>query len=331
MQPEKSPMRPTVPVISFVVLAVTSLVLMYIVLDNDRAVRARYALTSVHGTGDPIWLAGTSQPQGFVTEGGPVPELFGRVVQQLGESQEKSQFQTLLRIAEHMASGPGPGRGELDLDAVTTYNVILNERRGDCTDYARLFAALSYSAGLQSRIWTTSFEGFSSTGHVFSEALTNEYGWVFVDPINSFIVVDSAGGRPLSVNEFRLRLADDDPSDSIEIRPISRERFGFDSPKHAIEYYKRGKDRFAIRMANNVLSYDGYPWVEFLRPKSKSLEQVVSLMLGALPKRYILETQGNVDELRNLSVFRVLLWCLLGMWAVSAAVFAVALIRRYVA
>jgi hypothetical protein len=306
--------------VSGLLFALTSIGLLLIVMDNDKAVRARYALISEAGSEKELTRPPDRPPSGFVIERGRVPDELAKAVESLDLDEEDDAYRKAVSLAAHIASGPGPGKGELDIDVVSTYRAVISDRYGDCTDYARLFAGLGYAAGLDTRIWTTSFEGFGSVGHVFSEFYSPESGWLFLDPINSFVVVDERTRQPLSVAEFRNRLLLAEESRNLVVEPISERRFGFDSAEQAIEYYRRGADRFALRMANDVLSYDELPWVRLLGPQFRWLEQGLSIAFDKYPHLMILETPNNRQEMQDLRDLRKQVLVLLAGWLLSGAV-----------
>lgn len=318
--------------VSIAIFLVSATLLLVMISDNDRAVRIRYALIATPGMEDNVTGPPAISPAGFVNERGIVPRELSEAVRKLEIEARDSDMEKAMLLARHIVAGPGPGRGELDTDVVSTYKTVLSDEYGDCTDYARLYTGLSYAAGLDARIWTTSFGGFSSKGHVFSEIYTEAYGWVFLDPINSFIVIDENTQKPMSVVEFRDRLLVPEQDRKVIVKPISDERFGFQSGTDALEYYEKGVNRFALRMANDVLSYDQLPWVKRFRSRSKSLEQGISILFGRYPRLLILQTPDNVRELSELTaaksrVLVILVACSLSF--VTILVLAtVALFRR---
>jgi hypothetical protein len=297
--------------------------LLRIAFDNDDAVRVRYALTADFGSSFDVTAAPGASPNAFVAETAPVPSIVADKIKSLDLDPPNDDFKKAMVLANHLASGPGTGKGELDTDIVSTYRAVLSDQLGDCTDYARLYAGLGYAAGLDVRIWTTSFDGFGSKGHVFSEVYTDEYGWIFLDPINSFIVTDVERQKPLSVVDFRDRLLARGPIRSLAVTPISKERFAFASAEEAIDYYKPGAERFALRLSNAVFSYDRLFWVRWLRPRSKSLEQGLSILLNRYPRLLVLETAGNAHALDSL---RSLKKKVIGLLSLCFSSFAIAML-----
>jgi hypothetical protein len=148
------------------------------------------------------------------------------------------------------------------------------------------------------------FDGFGGWGHAFNEIYdSRRRQWVLIDPFNSFYLVDSSTGRPLSALEFRERLYDGDVSQSIRALPIEPTAFGFRNQQHLINYFTRGRDQFYLWWGNNVLSYDTHPLVRVGNKLSRSAEQVLGLSAGVQPTIKVLLTDSNGPFVESL--FRV--------------------------
>jgi Transglutaminase-like superfamily len=304
---------------------ITSAILVKMAADNHLAVQARYALTSYSASPeDTQWRPGAA-PANFISEQGQLPMALSGVRSLLLNQDYETSFELALTVVRHLASGAGPGKGEIDTDIVSTYGKVMTGGYGDCADYSRLFTGLAYAVDLNARIWTTSFEGFGSDGHVFSEVFWQERArWVFVDSLNAFYVTDAVSGEPLSVLEFTQRLRRNRGDEEVEVRVIDSDQFSFAGQREVLDYYRRGADRFALRMANNVFSYDRLPWVRTLRPHSRSLEQLVSIVVGAYPELLIVENIENREDLESLEALRkkvltLLVVFFLGILAVTGA------------
>ena len=85
---------------------------------------------------------------------------------------------------------------------------------GYCADYAKVFNALGYSAGIPIRQWAFSFDGFGGWGHTFNEIWDEaNQRWLMIDVFNGFNnnavtnavqTVGSSLGRPSAIVMGRL-------------------------------------------------------------------------------------------------------------------------------
>ena len=92
-------------------------------------------------------------------------------------------------------------------DLRSTYTLIVNEGRGYCADYSKLFNAFAHSLNIPVREWAFGRDGFGS-GHTFNEIYSYaDDKWVFVDSYHGMMVEDARTTIPLSVLELRRALA----------------------------------------------------------------------------------------------------------------------------
>jgi hypothetical protein len=175
---------------------------------------------------------------------------------------------------------------------------------------------LAYAAGIPIREWGMSFDDYSGNGHAFNEIYDESLSqWVLIDSYYSLYVAAREGGRPLSALEFRQRLAAGEGTDTIEVRPIVQKRFGFKDETRALEYYRRGVDRFYLFLGNNVFSYDAHPLVSSLTPYSRALEETAGIALGIRPEIRLMVTETNGPAIQRLFFRRNLFFVLVAMLA----------------
>lgn len=239
------------------------------------------------------------------------------------------KWQESLRIAQHIAKGPGTGAGIMS-NTRDAYQAIMEETRGYCSDYTQVFNGIAIASGIFVREWGMSFDGFSGYGHAFNEVYDQGFDkWIFIDTFNSFYVTDAVSGTPLSVLEFRDRLRGGRTKE-ILVEVIERNRFPFEGDEQALAYYQRGADQFYLYFGNNVFSYDNHPIVRALGSSSRALEQSFAIMVGIQPRIRILQSTTNgalIDALfcrRNFLVASLLMLFGLG----TALVFELRAYRR---
>src|SRR5690606_37056993 len=94
-------------------------------------------------------------------------------------------WRTALRIGSHLLQGVisnrgsgGPIQGSLS----ETLRRITERGDGYCGDYVDAFTALATEAGLFTRSWAFSFDGFGGHGHIFNEIWDRQAGtWRMID------------------------------------------------------------------------------------------------------------------------------------------------------
>ena len=182
----------------------------------------------------------------------------------------------------------------LQSDTRTTYQEIRQGKGGYCSDYTQVFNGLALAAGIGVREWGAAFDGFGGWGHAFSEVFLPETGkWVMIDPFYGFWVRDSATGAPLSVQEFRERLARPDPLAGMSIEVVAPNMYDFTSPEKLIAWYGRGTSQFYLWWGNNVFDYDEQPLVRVAARFSRSAEQLAAIIAGVHPRIRILPAEAD--------------------------------------
>jgi hypothetical protein len=221
------------------------------------------------------------------------PEFAATVLMQLNSSYPSDGgWQKAVRIAQHLAEGPGIGSG-IKSNTVDTYRAIMTETGGYCSDYTQVFNGIAIASNIPVREWGMSFDGYSGYGHAFNEVYDWDLRkWIFIDTFNSFYVIDLLSGVPLSVLEFRERLLTGKTRE-ILVEVIEPSRFTFESNDQALAYYQRGADQFFLYLGNNVFSYDRHPIIRKLRSRSRALEQGIATIIGVQPRILIFQSGTN--------------------------------------
>jgi len=273
-----------------------------------RAVRLRNALLLLpNGPKDFEWTP-AAVPGDFVTERLPPPASFVSVVESLQLPKDAQDLDRALRLGAFLTESAGD-LGPVQADLETTMRRI-KQGHGYCADFVKVFAGLAHAAGLFSRQWAFSFDGFGGHGHVVAEVFDRSRSkWVLLDVYNNFYTTDASTGEPLSAMEFRESLSGrGQPGRMV---PIGPGRPGYIYEDRALDYYRRGLDQWYLVCGNAVFSYDAQPLVRVANRVSGSLGQVVAAMLGLHPRIKVLPTATNrpmVEQLQALG--RKLRWAL---------------------
>lgn len=285
-------------------------------LDSGEALtRLRNSLVAVTGTPADFDWAPPGGPPGFRLESAPAPDEFRRAAGGLG-GPGTDDVVLAVAMVEHLRARP-KRRGPIKASTLEAYREIRATGRGYCADYTQVFNGLAYAADLPVREWGMSFGAFAGVGHAFSEVYSRELGkWVFVDPINGFIARDRDAGVPLSVVEFRARLAAD--AATIEVLPVG-DAFLFDSEQAVFDYYRQGLEEFYLWFGNDVFSYDAHPAVQFAGRFGRPVEQLAAILLGIHPRMHILPTADNGPAIQALQRFKYWIGAAL-LLAIAAAV-----------
>ena len=109
-------------------------------------------------------------PPDFKLERSPAYPEFVRVVQQLGLSSMPNDWDRALAISKHLL-GSREVRTDtaIQSDLLNTYTRIVDHGEGYCGDFVDVFTGLAVAAGIPTRSWAFSFDGFGGRGHVWPE------------------------------------------------------------------------------------------------------------------------------------------------------------------
>ena len=170
--------------------------------------------------------------------------------------------------------------------------------------------ALAQAAGIFSRSWAFSFDGFGGHGHIFNEIWDRRSGrWIMLDVFNNFYFADTAG-RPLSALEARQVLLAGGAPRMIPVAPASPP--GYRYPEKAIDYYRRGLPEWYMWWGNNVFEYDGASPIQLASRMSRSVEQLVAVGIGLHPHIRIVQSDNNEPQRTQLEHLRWRLYAVMG-------------------
>ena len=284
-------------------LAITALVsgLMSMISNSYEVARIRNSIIADVGQPADFTWTPENPPIEFLLEQSSSPPEFHMIIKQFGQNFEN--FQNLhksLQITDLLGEGPGRGDG-IKSNTLDTYNKLMTEKAGYCADYTQVFNGIAYTANIPVREWGMSFDGYSGRGHAFNEIYDYHFNkWVFIDPFNSFYVLDKQTGIPLSTMEFRQRLSENTAENNSLITPINMERFGFRDSQDAIEYYQRGADQFFLWFGNNVFSYDNHQAIRSFGSVSRAVEQILGIFFGVMPRIKLVISDSNIGQIKSL-------------------------------
>ena len=294
--------------------------------DSAEMVRMRNALLLQNEAAAYDWTPDTV-PEGFALERGAPSPLYANAVVAGDLKVEGDDWATALKIGRHLLfDGKRTGR-PIQSNLEQTYRRITERGEGYCGDFADSFTGLANAAGLFSRPWAFSFDGFGGHGHIFNEIWDRKAArWIMIDVFNNFFVVDGTG-RPLSAIEFRRRLETD--ASDLQLLPVdSASSPGFVREDKALEYYRRGLPEWYMWWGNNVFEYDQDPVVSALGNTHRALEQLGGVAVGAYPRIHILATSENLPQREAISWLRVRLIAVMALGSISVALLICWLILR---
>lgn len=302
-QPGKAPSWRLGAWLSLAVLVLLLLSLLPFMTSSTELVRMRNALVLGETAGVDFNWTPAQVPAGFLSEQGPASSLFADEAQRLGLRSLPSDWDRVLLISRHLLGSHAVlygGAVQSDLD--TTYRQIVNEGKGYCGDFVRVFTGLALASGMSVRPWAFSFDGFGGDGHIFLEIWNRELKrWQLVDIFNNYYFVD-ARGTILSALEFRQALKT--APASLQLKPLfAGARPGYVIEAKAWNYYERGLSQWYAVWGNNVFSYDRAVLGHQLTPLSRSLEQLNAIAQGLYPPLLLLDdaaSRGDVAAMWRL-------------------------------
>lgn len=270
--------------------------------NSAELVRMRNALLLDIEPANPDWSP-ASVPASFAREtAAPIP-LYADAVARHSLRVEDDDWATALKIGQHLLVDGRRTGGAIQADLEQTYLRITGKGEGYCGDFADSFTGLATAAGVFSRPWAFSFDGFGGHGHIFNEIWDSHNArWVMIDVHNNFYVVDG-DDHPLSAMAFREALASGAEVRLVPVKPTANPGFRFD--EKAIEYYRRGLPEWYMWWGNNVFEYDQAPLVRALGSAHRALEQLGGVAAGVYPAIRILETPENAEQRESMLWLRL--------------------------
>lgn len=271
---------------------------------STELVRLRNALVYESVPLDADWIPDQPPPGYRVESAKPYPS-FSAAVSSKALTVPGDDWQTALRIGRYLlqrvdeTSDSGPIKKGLE----ETHRLIVERGAGYCGDFVDTFTGLATAAGLHTRSWAFSFDGFGGHGHIFNEVWDRAAGrWLMIDVFNNYYVVDEQE-RPLSALEFRDRLLG---GGEIDWRPVSGDaRPGFKYREKALDYYRRGAPEWYMWWGDNVFEYDSHPLVSRAGVLSRALEQGAAIAVGVHPGIRVLQSPDNVQARSALAGVRI--------------------------
>jgi hypothetical protein len=278
---------------------------------STEAVRLRNALRLQESRAEDFTWKPPDFPAGFAVERGPPDPQFRSVVDSLGIDSLRGDWSKALALAGHLTER-AQDKGPVQSDPLTTYRAI-RDGHGYCADFVKVFLVLASAAGLVTRQWAFSFDGFGGHGHAVVEVFDRQRGrWLFLDVFNNFHVVDETTGEPLGALEYRNVLLERRGPARMERNGPGRA--GFVHAHQALDYYRRGVDQWYLVWGNAVQSYYSHPAVQWSGRASRWLAHLVANLVGAQPHIRIYATPENRELVeRMFALRRRLKW--LGLFA----------------
>lgn len=282
--------------------------------DSAELVRLRNALLLDAEPANHDWRPDAPPPT-FRLEKSPPNPLFADAVARGHLRIEGDDWATALRIGKHLLAGSSRNGGAIQSSLDDTYRRITEHGDGYCGDFADVFTGLATAAGVFSRPWAFSFDGFGGRGHIFNEIWDSaSQRWIMIDVFNNLYFTDEAG-RAMSAVELRAALDGEQPPKIARIDADSRPGFKYDDK--AIEYYRRGLPEWYMWWGNNVFEYDQAPIVRALGGTHRALEQLGGIAAGVHPRVRILEATANETARGEIADVRLRLLAVVGFGALA--------------
>jgi len=266
-----------------------------------RAVRLRNAMLARRGSLRDFDWTPQNIPVVFRQEKARPYDRFREVVAALNLDSCGSDWERALRIAEHLTLLTRD-LGPIQRDLETTYRQM-TRGYGYCADFVKVFLGLAHAAGLHSRQWCFSFDGFGGHGHTFVEVFDRTANkWFFLDVHNNIHARNAATNVPLGALEFREALLLGSPV--FRISSNGAGRLGFPIEAKLLAYFRRGLQEWYFICGNAVFSYEASPLVRWASTVSGPMGQIVASSLGEHPSIQVLATPENVERVDALMVLR---------------------------
>ncbi len=303
-----------------VMAALTAITLVPYLSNSTDLVRMRNALLLDNDSAAYAWSA-AAPPAGFAVEQGTPNALFRDVVQSNELRVEGDDWATALKIGRHLLARSTRIGGAIQSNLDDTYRRIVMGGEGYCGDFADVFTGLANSAGVFSRPWAFSFDGFGGHGHIFNEIWdSGRARWVMIDVFNNLYFADEQG-RSLSAIELHDLLKNGATPRLVPIAPGARP--GFKYEEKAVAYYRQGLSEWYMWWGNNVFEYDQSPLVRALGSTHRAFEQLGGIAAGVHPRIRILDSEENASRREDLARLGVRLHALAVFIALALA-FAIA-------
>jgi hypothetical protein len=264
--------------------------------DSAELVRMRNALLLDTQSADPEWTP-SQRPADFRVDRANHPEFTDIVVLKSLRA-EGDDWATAMAVAKHLLAGRRGGGVPIQADLSETYSRIRAKGDGYCGDYADVYTGLLNAAGVFSRNWAFSFDGYGGRGHIVNEVwIRGADQWVLLDVYNNIYFTD-AKGRPMSALAVRKSLLDGQRPIIVAIEASASP--GFRHTHKAHEFYERGLHEWYLWWGNAVYAYDSNAFVKAASGMHRGLEQLAGIAAGVHPKIRVLSdarSQGLLEDL----------------------------------
>ncbi|PKO57175.1 MAG: transglutaminase [Betaproteobacteria bacterium HGW-Betaproteobacteria-21] len=271
--------------------------------NSAELVRMRNALLLQSEPAAYDWTPATMPGSFAVDSGEPLP-LYADIVARNALRVEGDDWATAVKIGRHLLVDGMRTGGAIQSDLTQTYRRITELGEGYCGDFADTFTGLASAAGIFTRPWAFSFDGFGGHGHIFNEVWDAQQArWIMIDVFNNFYPVDAAG-RPLSAMAFRnALLTGETVPQLVPVDALAKP--GFKYVEKAIAYYRSGLPEWYMWWGSNVFENDQAFLVRMLGGTHRALEQLGGIAAGTYPGIRILETSQNQPQRESMHWLRL--------------------------
>ena len=284
-------------------------------LGGTELVRLRNALLLQAEPATTEWTP-ASVPEGFLLESAPPNDEYAAIISRHALVHSDDDWATALAIGRQMLPAGRRSGGAIQAGLDETWQRITEQGEGYCGDYADSFTGLATAAGVFSRAWAFSFDGFGGHGHIFNEIWDRwQQRWIMLDVFNNFYPAD-ASGRPMSALEFRAALQADETPQIVPVDATANP--GFKYTDKLLDYYHRGLPEWYLWWGNNVFAVDAAAGARLFGWAPPAVQQLATVAQGVYPPLRILETPENAAQRATLQSVRTRLLAVLVLGAVSS-------------
>lgn len=281
---------------------------------SSELVRIRNALLLDATPAQPDWTP-ANPPAGFKVERAPPTAMYAGAVQRHRLQVPGDDWASALAIGRHLLSGPRLAGPPIQSGLDESYRRIVSEGHGYCGDFADVFTGLANAAGVFSRPWAFSFDGFGGHGHILNEIWDRGLQrWIAIDVFHNVFFQDPQG-RALSALELKSALVEGAPLTLARIRPGVFT--GYDDDARLLAYYRRGAGEWYRWRGNNVFERDQAPLVRWAAHLGRAPEQLAGIVSGVYPSIRLLHEDNNAAARSEMLRLRTMLLSLVVLGPLS--------------
>lgn len=274
-------------------------------LQSSEMVRLRNAWLLIDEPTPDFRFTPANMPVDFLTEQAAPEPLFVAAVQALKLQELPTDWERAVRISEHLLARVNYDTGGNQTDLKSSYRDVTERGQGYCADFVRAFTALSNAAGMSTRMWAFSFDGFGGHGHVWVELWNRERGRLeLLDVFDNAYFTETGSDLPLSALDFRAAMLER-PGKLRMHKIAALAPLAYVHPEKAWAYYRRGLPEWYLWWGNNPHSYDQAVLVRALMPVSYALSQLGGMAQGLFPGLRVLATPDNQRQLQSLRALKL--------------------------